>query len=132
VRVAETAFSMEVEVQNLVAAPDSHGNAAAGMGFHSGGSVDDRRRREEQTWLQQQAPVDMVAVNAEAAQVAAREQRLAFDFMNAMGSLGLQEGVASTVGRGWSFHVTEDGQVYAHNSFTGLSTWQAPAAQHCL
>ena len=116
--------------------------ATSAGGFHGGGTVDERIRIEAHAWLQHAAPVDMEttgaeAVNAEAAEAAsaaAREQRLAFDFMNSMGSLGLQESgvTASTVGRGWSLHVTEDGQFFAHNALTGHSTWQAPPAQHCL
>mmetsp|Transcript_26793 Transcript_26793/g.73309 ORF Transcript_26793/g.73309 Transcript_26793/m.73309 type:complete len:133 (+) Transcript_26793:57-455(+) len=91
-------------------------------------------------WGDEQGDVMMETSEADGADAAVaagagmpRDQRLAMDMMEAIGSLGLQEhSVLSTVGRGWQMFVTEDGQTYTHNSITGHSTWQAPCPQHCL
>eukprot|EP00310_Coccolithus_braarudii_P014001 CAMPEP_0183350948 /NCGR_PEP_ID=MMETSP0164_2-20130417/22335_1 /TAXON_ID=221442 /ORGANISM="Coccolithus pelagicus ssp braarudi, Strain PLY182g" /LENGTH=112 /DNA_ID=CAMNT_0025523003 /DNA_START=90 /DNA_END=428 /DNA_ORIENTATION=- len=51
--------------------------------------------------------------------------RLPFDLMDSLSNLMVFEGgVPSTIGRGWIYHTTEDGQTYACNTLSGHTTWQ--------
>lgn len=128
--------AMDVEMGDETGPTRPHGDPlfTAVTDFRSGSSVKGctlsacrQVIHEAQRWPHQK-------VGGDASAVAAAEDRGPFvsgDLMKALTSLGLKDsGTPSTVGRGWITHVTEDGQLCAHNAFTGARSWQAPRATH--